>query len=275
MISKELSQYLSQLRTLLESNRVEGLSDRYYEIAHQKFESVSNQRGQIAKAIGQLIGRAKSNGANEVSWLSVGCGAGHLDIPLLREGHDGIDCYVGLDPNAKQLDIFRASAPQSSNLTLLNSRLEDWVVTSRFNLITAVHVLYYTADPRKFVRKLMAAKAEVGICLVAVAPLSPMNRIAEIFWKEQFIQPMFADDLAELCTDLDLRFERKRLEASVPLAHLVGSSADRAVIDFTVQAKTDDLSYDAKKCLEATFEIAAIEQNEERVLEHPVDLFLI
>lgn len=274
MISTVFSQSLSELRDLLKREDVEGLDDAYYEASHQRFEGVSSQRSQIAEVIKGTLDVLNSAARSRLNWLSVGCGAGHLDLKIL-ESRSTVGDYVGLDPNAEQLEKFKTAAKGLHSVKLINARLGDWDVPHRFDLVTAVHVLYYVDSPTKFVESLLSAKADSGICLVAIAPRSPMNLIAELFWRKQSVDPVFTDDVESILTSLDVRFSKKRIDANIPLSCLVGALADQMVIDFTVQAKTANISPKLQAGLESAFTNAAIRVGSVLSLEHPVDILLL
>lgn len=274
MITTAFSESLFELRELLKYERVEALSDAYYEVSHQRFEGVSSQRSEISKIIKGTIAELNSDQGRQLRWLSVGCGAGHLDLPIL-EAVPSIEHYVGLDPNAEQLKMFKAATTRRGGAVLINSTLENWKPVHLFDLVTAVHVLYYVAHPSDFLNDLLSAKAASGICLLAIAPRSPMNLIAELFWQRQSVEPVFSEDVESILTSLNVRFSKKSIQAHIPLSCLSGARADQMVIDFTVQANTANLPPRIKACLDSNFHNAAIRVGSEMVLDHPVDIFFV
>lgn len=90
--------------------------------------------------------------------LSVGCGSGLLDLPLLnliaQHSPKLAVHYEGIDPSASRLNDFRTSMKNGvsslHNITLFNVKLEDYPnpveQIDRFDLILCARVLYYMHD---------------------------------------------------------------------------------------------------------------------------------
>jgi SAM-dependent methyltransferase len=88
--------------------------------------------------------------------LSLGCGDGDLDLPLLLGlVADGPVDYVGIDLNARSLERFRArladttSANGDARLSVTLHARDLWDVSDAtgFDVVLLAHVLYYTTDP--------------------------------------------------------------------------------------------------------------------------------
>jgi len=94
--------------------------------------------------------------------LSLGCGDGDVDLPLLYELHAARPVhYVGVDVNERSLAAFRnkltETMPVSPNLsaTLLIDNLEEVTDPHGFDVIILSHVLYYVADPGALIARLV------------------------------------------------------------------------------------------------------------------------
>ncbi|MEM8633688.1 MAG: methyltransferase domain-containing protein [Pseudomonadota bacterium] len=274
-ISKTLDAALAELQRQLSEENVQPLDNAYYEESHQRFEGVSNQRYLIREYLKAVIAEKAEVKGGPIEWLSIGCGAGHLDLPILQSSNREISRYVGIEPNQTHVDIFAESAADRENVTLIRSMLETASLMGTFDLITAIHVIYYADEPAAFVEAAFSHMKNDGTAVFAVAPLSPMNRIATLFWEQQSVRPIFADDLERLFMTTGKRFTRTRIDAAIPLSLYAGTTADRAVIDFTVQAPTGDLTSSTLTALETVFNAASVPFDDALGLEHPVDMFSV
>ncbi|MEM6900526.1 MAG: methyltransferase domain-containing protein [Pseudomonadota bacterium] len=259
----------------MSGEHVQPLDDAYYEESHQRFEGVSNQRHLIREYLKAVIAEKAEAKGGPIEWLSIGCGAGHLDLPILEGSNREISRYVGIEPNQTHVDIFAESAADRENVSLIRSMLETASPMGTFDLITAIHVIYYADEPGSFIEAAFSYMKKNGTAVFAVAPLSPMNRIASLFWEQQSVRPIFADDLEQLFMTSGKRFTCTRIDAAIPLSFYAGTTADRAVIDFTVQAPTEALTSSTLRALESVFKAASVTLNDEPGLEHPVDMFAI
>lgn len=88
--------------------------------------------------------------------LSVGCGDGNLDLPMLQVLNDltTVD-YVGVDVNATSLEVFRAGLGDLP-ATLLDAPVEELPPdTEAFDVVLVSHMLYYVPDPGALVGQLL------------------------------------------------------------------------------------------------------------------------
>jgi SAM-dependent methyltransferase len=113
--------------------------------------ALEHLRGRLAAARADHHGRPRP-----LRVLSLGCGDGDLDAPLLRAlCDDGPVDYVGVDVNARSLDRFRArlrltlpSTPGvDRSISLIECSLEDITDPVGFDVVLLAHVLYYVSDP--------------------------------------------------------------------------------------------------------------------------------
>jgi SAM-dependent methyltransferase len=98
--------------------------------------------------------------------LSLGCGDGDLDVPLLRAlAAHGPVAHVGVDRNVHSLDRFRsrldaarseAIDPLAAHVAVMlrEGDLEEVASSERYDAILLSHVLYYVPDPAALVARL-------------------------------------------------------------------------------------------------------------------------
>jgi len=121
--------------------------------------AVERVRARIAAAWSE---RGPSAGPLRI--LSLGCGDGDLDVPLLRAVADlGPIEHTGVDVNPVSLDRFRARlvGPLSAGpgrgvtVTLIEGDLADVSDPDGYDVVLLSHVLYYVEDPIALVQRLL------------------------------------------------------------------------------------------------------------------------
>jgi SAM-dependent methyltransferase len=101
-------------------------------------------------------------GSKDVKILSVGCGTGAIDFPLL----DGLSSgkvrieHVGLEPNPVHREAFAsgfaAKGLRLGESHLLATRFEDYRPDRTFDLVLFSHSLYYIADLERNLAKALS-----------------------------------------------------------------------------------------------------------------------
>ena len=79
------------------------LSGRRYVAAHEAFEAASGQQSRVRHAVELEAARLLDRDPRPLRALSVGCGGGFLDLPLLDHLGERVAAYVGVDPNPHAL----------------------------------------------------------------------------------------------------------------------------------------------------------------------------
>ena len=107
--------------------------------------------------------------------LSVGCGDGDLDLPVIVAASSiGPVEYLGCDVNAGSLKVFGERLNASSQETVMASvRLacldfDDLPDEGGFDLVLLSHMLYYVADPSSFVLRALDDRCATGGRLIVV-----------------------------------------------------------------------------------------------------------
>jgi SAM-dependent methyltransferase len=104
--------------------------------------------------------------------LSVGCGDGDLDVPMIVAAASiGPVDYVGCDVNDVSLHVFdeRLDTAAIGVTTRLECvAFDDLPDEERFDLVLLSHMLYYVADPAGLIREALDRRCVVGGRVVAV-----------------------------------------------------------------------------------------------------------
>jgi SAM-dependent methyltransferase len=177
---------LRQLKHILGDVRRDKLSDNRFDEAHELFERSSDQQNLI---LDWLIAYCVQHAATDpYRLLSVGCGSGILDNPLLNALAD-LDreiLYTGIDPNAVACERFRKNFMRSESpsieLIVRQESVETISCDQQFDIVQVVHALYYFDDPAATITELLSRIAEGGKLLVFQAPRAELNQLAECFW---------------------------------------------------------------------------------------------
>jgi SAM-dependent methyltransferase len=110
----------------------------------------------VRGAVGRWMRRADPTRPFRI--LSIGCGDGSLDLPMLDEArrHGPVD-YVGCDVNAESLAVFTTGLAAFDGLpdvttTLVHGPFQILEPRAGFDLVLMAHMLYYVDDPVAAVR---------------------------------------------------------------------------------------------------------------------------
>ena len=257
----------------LEGIETPALEGDEYTSRHTLFETASAQRDMIRDRIATAFHEKIGLFPAPLKVLSVGCGDGVLDQAILSAFPAEAIEYTGIDPNPAQLAACNDLLGHERPVQLYAMPLETEVPGAPFDVSYAVHVIYYADDKVAFVKSMQAATRRDGVCLIAIAPFSRMNEIANVFWKRQDTDAIFSHDLEALFESLGIVFATDRIDAVMPLDLFVGPNRDQEIVEFTVQAHLDHLDANAWAQLDETFRQAARRTGGQLVMDHPVDLY--
>ncbi|MGA1345778.1 MAG: methyltransferase [Ilumatobacteraceae bacterium] len=130
--------------------------DAVYRLRRSRSTMADDAVNWITGAVGQWM-RSSRRGA-PFRILSVGCGDGSLDLPLLAAArrHGPVE-YVGCDVNADSLAVFATAlgtADEDPGLvtSLVHGPFQVLADDAHFDLVLLAHVLYYVDDPVAVVR---------------------------------------------------------------------------------------------------------------------------
>ena len=132
-------------------NEVAPLEGQHYAACLQTYEAASNQRKLILEWFTDYVIPQLST--DNVSFLSVGCGAGDLDEKILAAGkkHALSISYVGLEPDTQQCARFISRMESENNqnikIEVHNTYFEQFTPQRRFDLVLMVHSFYHMNDP--------------------------------------------------------------------------------------------------------------------------------
>lgn len=191
------------------------------------------------------LGSASSPAAFRV--LSVGCGDGNLDLPLLEAlAATGPVCYRGLDTNTVSLESFsrllsaRTQAQPALARTLHTALSADAAETfspegEPFDLIVFSHVLYYFAEPAALVSRFLQEHTRTGGRVVVIH--SAYRGIPQVMDQALDLPPFLtAEDIAKGLRASGLAPDVETVDTTLDCTPiLAGSALGEQVLGFCVE----------------------------------------
>jgi SAM-dependent methyltransferase len=263
-------------------DRVLPLEGDRYATCLATYEAASNQRERIlAWFTGEVV---PGLSAERSTILSVGCGAGELDRKLL-EASAGVASeisYVGIEPDPRQCESFAASMGFEDDARIeveaQNTSFEDFDERRRFDLVLMVHSLYYMDDPGGAIEKALGLVRDGGRLVILIASNDKLNELSSCFWElTSQGTTWFSEDLGAHLEDLELQFERERIEARLEVTACCEPGSERGIriADFLAQVSTRELPQPLRGMIFAYLEEASHREGGSRWLPHNVDAFTI
>jgi SAM-dependent methyltransferase len=211
-----------------------------YTLGHALFEARSDQRETVIRWLIQLL-KARATDATRV--LSIGCGDGTVDVELARAltrlkkpVH-----YDGVEPNHASgrlfLERLRRVPGVSASISAL--RFHEHLPTDRrYDVVLAVHSLYYVPDLPKALESALELLAPGGVLVVLHAPDGALNQLVGVLAPSQGQQ--FSEAVAEALTTQNASARCERLNATLDMATRGDGDDDRRAMEFAVQVSTPE-----------------------------------
>jgi SAM-dependent methyltransferase len=256
------------------------LDEATYLRTQKIYEAHSDQRIRIAQWLGDRL-PALPPTRSTVRVLSVGCGDGSLDVALaatlLARGHR-VE-YVGVDPSAAAGAIFTERVGQLPGIeaTVVPARLEETALPGRFDLVVAIHSLYYVDQPAAQMRRLIDAVHPGGSFVVMNAPLLGLNQLVEALAPDGGgTSLLYSDAVNDILVQLGYATRRHRIEAALDLSPCFGPQSEmgRDILQFLTHADLTGLSSGAYRALLDYLRALAFVPGGTFV-PHPVDVFVV
>ena len=296
-MSSELKGTLSELRRTLSEFRHSQLSHERFDRAHEHFEGSSDQQGRILAWLQQFSTARLIQLSDDISWneaylrvLSVGCGSGILDNPLIRTLSETVGDtadrmpvrYTGVDPNPVACNRFRQGferSPASNvDLTVLESTVEALGNPGLFDLIHAVHSLYYFANPANSLQALIERLHPRGDLVIFQAPKAQLNQLADCFWVEHTdVDIWFSDDVARYLKLSGMQFDQHRIDAHVDVTSCFDPDCaeGRLILDFITQTDCERLGRRPMEMVLVYLRAVGKVEADRILVPHPVDVFVV
>ncbi|MEM7409345.1 MAG: class I SAM-dependent methyltransferase [Myxococcota bacterium] len=269
--------------SLAEIDALVPLDEARFLETHALYEGRSDQRQRIIEWFAREITPARRRD-RPFQMLSVGCGSGLLDLPILQglSSRSAEVHYVGVNPNRVECAaferLFRETAPQGVSVELVPATFEAFQTDLVFDHIYFVHSLYYMPDPAAALEKARKSLAPGGRLIVFHAPCEALNDLAELFWKKEHSRPtLFAEGFAKLLDRWGWNYQQSRVEGAVEVTPLLEGDTDAglALRDFIIQFDGRSLPASVQEQVARYLRLVAFEHQGRNFISHPVDVFSI
>ena len=279
MVDTNIEDIRQELALLNDVASLEG--QRYADCLHT-YEAASNQRELIRgwftdHTIPQLP-------TDSASILSIGCGAGDLDVKILAAGkeHAATVSYVGLEPDPQQCERFISrmefANDQNIQVEVHNNRFEEFTEQRRFDLLLMVHSLYYMDDPERAIENALNLVNESGRLVILIASNDTLNELSSSFWAREYGgSTWFSEDLSRHLEKRGVPFERKRIEATLDITTCCEPDSEQGerIADFIAQVPTEELPPRLRQMIFSYLKATSHRDGDMRWLPHNVDAFII
>ena len=263
-------------------NNVAPLKGPRYSACLHTYEAASNQRELILEWFGdQVIPQTPTDSA---SFLSIGCGAGELDVNILAAGkaHASAVAYVGIEPDLQQCERFMSSMElagnQNTRVETLNTDFERCTEQRRFDRVLMVHSLYYMEDPERAIDKALNLVNQSGRLIILIASNDTLNELSSSFWRmENGGSSWFSEDLSRHLEERGVSFELHRIEARLDITSCCEPESEQGsrIADFIAQVPLGELPPGLRAKIFSYLEATSQFDGDIRSLPHNVDAFVI
>lgn len=252
-----------------------------YAAKHALFEACSDQRHRMTDWLVDCVralprptpsGQART----PLRVLSIGCGDGSVDVEIARVlAAAGPLTYVGVEPHEPSAARFleRLGALDGVDVRAEPVSFDRMRAGTEFDLVIAVHSLYYVRDLRAALVAAVGMLTPGGCLVVLHAPRELLNSFVGVLAPGPAQD--FSDALARELGSMDVTVRCERIDATLDLRRreAIDEAQWRGVLDFTVQAEIPDGLIAA---VLLALSQAALERGARGlVVSHPVDAFVI
>ena len=247
------------------------LSPDAYSRGHALFEARSDQRKVLTGWLRRLLGSWADTSPRV---LSIGCGDGTVDAAvadlLARPGR--VLHYDGIEPHPASGRRFLDRLGQVSGVraALSPTTFAGYDPAGRrYDLVLAVHSLYYVPDLADAIRAARRLLAPGGMLVVLHAPLSSLNRLVGVLAQDQGQE--FSEAVRAALSAQGEAVHRERLDAALDLTASGDADEDRRVLDFAVQVALPD------RLRPAVLEVlrASALPGPGLLVPHPIDAYVV
>jgi SAM-dependent methyltransferase len=255
------------------------LDEATYLRTQKTYEAHSDQRVRIAQWLGERLPSVPADRAT-IRVLSVGCGDGTLDVALATSlGNLGKQIeYVGVEPSRAAGDLFleRLNELPTVMPVLINSTLEDAALSGPFDLVVAIHSLYYVQGLSGQLRRLLEL-ARHGALVIMNAPLLGLNQLVEALAPSGGgTSLVYSDEVGDILDRLGCRPDRERIDAALDVSPCSDPASEVGldILQFLTHADLSAASPVFHRALIDYLQAIAF-RPDGKLVPHPVDVFVV
>lgn len=266
--------------TLAERSTLAPLDPTGYARAHRTYEAHSDQRALLTDWLATALATALPGPAAR-SVLSIGPGDGSLDAPLaagLAPGRGRLR-WVAAEPDAavgaRCRDRVQDALGGDGDVVLHAGTFDSLAGTvgeEAFDLVLAVHSLYYVPDLAGALTTARERLLPGAAVVLALAPLGDLNQLTEAVGPGS--HRWWSDDLPAALAVAGLVPTTTRLAGRLDVTSCLDPSSvtGREVLDFLVGADCAGLDDAARAALLEALVAVSTTEGDRVLVEHPVDV---
>jgi SAM-dependent methyltransferase len=283
-LNKSPEQLLDRLQTELQQvSQITELSGEEFDQSHELFERSSSQQQLIREWLTELVLQHSASG-EPLKILSVGCGSGILDLPLIQliAGEAVRIEYIGVDPNSVACRRFRQEFDKlglkNVKLELIERDIESLESEQQFDFIHAVHSLYYFADPAATIDALIQLRAPDGHLVIVQSPEAKLNQMAQCFWHRHVDNGLwFSDCLDDHLSERGFNYSRHRIHGEVNVTRCFDSSCSQGemLLDFITQSVSKHFTDEILDLCRGYLHSISSSKEDHLFVSHPADAFVV
>jgi SAM-dependent methyltransferase len=255
------------------------LGSDYYNQCHRLFRQLTNQDELMLEHV-----VTSSRGQGDLRVLSVGCGAGLFEIPLLKRlGADGLSVrqFVGIDVSVSACETLerkmKATFPGRMVFDVQPKSFTEYATDERFELILFNHVMEYVRDEiGNWLGRSLQLISAVGRVIIFSPDRGDINHVYETIAPDQSgFTPALSDDIRGELERRSIQFESVSLvgDCDVRLLNGPNENPDQVqLLSFLTQQDCRKLSARARHELTTRFLTLA---DSSFKLRHPTTSFVL
>ena len=256
------------------------LSDHYYVECHELFRNLTSQTDLMLNRVKDYCQNRES-----ISILSVGCGMGLFEIPmlaLLMAVGKTIPNFAGIDVNEYACNVFKRKLDAEFNSRLryevINQPFQEFSSTTRFDLILYNHVFEYLGDHHmKWIYKSFNLLSEDGNILIFSPNRGGINKIyAEMMKEVSGFTPFFSDDIERILAGNSIEFASEVIiaECDISLLQAADDNPDKIkLLSFLTQIDCRKIPEQRKKKYLEYY--LNLRNGNESTIPHPTTFFAL
>ncbi len=266
-------------------NLIELKGQNYLE-CHEVYCHSTNQQAKMLDAMFIYFEKTFED-RSSYSILSVGCGSGSFEVPLLKKllAKNQKIHFVGIDSNKEQtlatqqkLDNL-ARENENFSFEIFNEDFNSCSFKQSFDAILCIHVLYYCSDLESTLSKIRNILNSDSKLVVMNAPLEdmaiPFFSISNKLWGRV---PLYSHQIEETLDIRQIAYSKQAIPASLDISTCFDSQLERGkqLLDFILGVDTKYFSASQKQMfLDYLREISKTNPDGQITCPYPVNMLCV
>lgn len=243
----EFPKILDFNREVINLNLIELEGQNYLE-CHEVYCDSTNQQAKMLDAMFIYVEKTFED-RSRYNILSIGCGSGFFEIPLLKKLLDKNQKihFVGIDSNKEETSAIQQKldslARQNKNFSfeIFNEDFDSFSFNRSFDVILCVHVLYYSSNLESTLLKISYLLGYDSKLVIMNAPLQdmaiPFFCISNKLWGTA---PWYSQEIEKTFALRKIPYSKQHISASLDISScFVQSVRGKQLLDFILGVDTE------------------------------------